>query len=153
MIKSILVPIDFSDVTDVVLSVASQFARAFNARIVLTHVALINGNAGGLELCPKAMNDNVSEQLCKADHMLHEYEKSLLADGLDVMAILHSGPPDQQITEEAQSLKPDLVVLGSHSHGALHHLFMGSVRESVIRGATCPVVSIPLKSQPQVQVM
>ena len=148
MIKSILVPIDFSDVTDTVLSVASRFAKAFDAKIVLTHVAKIKVNAGGLELCPKYMSDNVGEQLAEQDHVLHEHEKALRAQGLDVTAILDSGPPDQQVAEETESLKPDLVIVGSHGHGAFHHLLTSSVCESVMKHAMCPVVIVPMKTPP-----
>ncbi len=148
MIKSILVPIDFSDVTDAVLSVASRFAKAFDAKIVLTHVAKVTVNAGGLELCPQDMSDNVAEQLGKDDHVLHEYEKTLRAQGLDVTAMLDSGPPDRQVAEETEALKPDLVILGSHGHGAFHHLLTSSVCESVLKHATCPVVIVPMKTAP-----
>lgn len=143
MIKSILVPIDFSDVTEAVLSAASEFAKAFHAKIVLTHVALVKHIAAGLEVCPDAVNASVAEQLGEANRRLHEYEKALLANGLDVTVMLDSGPPSQRVAEEAALLKPDLVILGSHCHGALRHLFMGSVRRNVLRNAECPVVSIP----------
>jgi nucleotide-binding universal stress UspA family protein len=38
----------------------------------------------------------------------------------------------------------DLLVLGSHGHGRLHHVALGSVSESCIREATCPVVVVPV---------
>ena len=37
-----------------------------------------------------------------------------------------------------------LLVLGSHGHGRLHHAVMGSIAEECVRGATCPVVVIPV---------
>ena len=39
----------------------------------------------------------------------------------------------------------DLLVLGSHGHGRLHHAVLGSVAEECVRAATCPVVVVPLK--------
>jgi nucleotide-binding universal stress UspA family protein len=38
----------------------------------------------------------------------------------------------------------DLLVLGSHGHGHLHRAVLGSVSETCIRHATCPVVVVPL---------
>lgn len=33
--------------------------------------------------------------------------------------------------------------MGSHGHGGLHHLLMGSVAEGVLRKAHCPVMLVP----------
>ncbi|HEX6076414.1 MAG TPA: universal stress protein [Micromonosporaceae bacterium] len=38
----------------------------------------------------------------------------------------------------------DLLVLGSHGHGRLHHVALGSVSEACIRQASCPVVVVPV---------
>jgi nucleotide-binding universal stress UspA family protein len=38
----------------------------------------------------------------------------------------------------------DLLVLGSHGHGRLHHAVVGSVAEECIRAAACPVVVVPV---------
>jgi nucleotide-binding universal stress UspA family protein len=38
----------------------------------------------------------------------------------------------------------DLLVLGSHGHGRLHHAVVGSVAEACIRAAACPVVVVPV---------
>ncbi len=146
MIKTILVPIDFSDVTDVVLAVAGRFAKAFEARILLTHVATVKVDVAGFELCPQYVGNSVAKQLGQEDRMLDEYEKTLRGEGLEVTAMLASGPAVHEIVEEAESLKPDLVVLGSHSHGVLHHLFTSSVLESMLKHATCPVVIVPRKT-------
>ena len=78
--------------------------------------------------------------------VLHEYEKKLEAEGLNVTTILEPGPRDHQIVDEVESLKPDLVVIGSHGHGALHHLLTKSVCENMLKHATCPVVMVPMKT-------
>jgi nucleotide-binding universal stress UspA family protein len=41
----------------------------------------------------------------------------------------------------------DLLVLGSHGHGRLHHSVLGSVAETCVRKAQCPVVVIPVPRQ------
>jgi len=35
-------------------------------------------------------------------------------------------------------------VMGSHGHGMLHHLLVGSVTEGVLKKATCPVTIVPV---------
>jgi nucleotide-binding universal stress UspA family protein len=41
----------------------------------------------------------------------------------------------------------DLLVLGSHGHGRLHHAVLGSVSEECIRQAPCPVVVVPVPAK------
>jgi nucleotide-binding universal stress UspA family protein len=41
----------------------------------------------------------------------------------------------------------DLLVLGSHGHGRLHHAALGSVSDACVRKATCPVVVLPVPHQ------
>ncbi|HEX2416634.1 MAG TPA: universal stress protein [Micromonosporaceae bacterium] len=50
--------------------------------------------------------------------------------------------PVKALVEAAASA--DLLVLGSHGHGRLHHVALGSVSEACIREASCPVVVVPV---------
>ena len=40
----------------------------------------------------------------------------------------------------------DMLVLGSHGHSEAFHAVLGSVADACVRGATCPVVVIPIHS-------
>jgi hypothetical protein len=43
-----------------------------------------------------------------------------------------------------------MIVMGSHGHGALFNLLMGTVCNGVLRKARCPVVVVPARtSRPQ----
>ena len=52
--------------------------------------------------------------------------------------------PIQEILDQAHKTGASMLVLGSHGHGALYHLFSGSVVTSVLHKATIPVVVIPV---------
>jgi nucleotide-binding universal stress UspA family protein len=39
-------------------------------------------------------------------------------------------------------VKGDLLVVGSHGHGFVAHMLLGSVAERVIRQAPCPVLTV-----------
>jgi nucleotide-binding universal stress UspA family protein len=52
------------------------------------------------------------------------------------------GSPGLVLTHAAADA--DLLALGSHGHGHLHRAVLGSVSETCIRHATCPVVVVPL---------
>jgi nucleotide-binding universal stress UspA family protein len=52
------------------------------------------------------------------------------------------GPADMMIPAYAGDSGFDLIVMGTRGRGGLAHLLMGSIAESVIRTARCPVVTV-----------
>ena len=50
------------------------------------------------------------------------------------------GDPGHEITEFAERVKADLIVMPSHGRTGLSRLLIGSVAERVIRLAHCPVL-------------
>lgn len=52
------------------------------------------------------------------------------------------GEPSEKIVEVAVEEKTDLIVMGTHGRTGLDRMLMGSVAESVLRNASCPVLFI-----------
>lgn len=52
------------------------------------------------------------------------------------------------ILDEACAAGSDLIVIGSHGRHGLRRLLAGSVAESVIREAPCPVLLVPAAAEP-----
>jgi nucleotide-binding universal stress UspA family protein len=48
------------------------------------------------------------------------------------------------ILARAAALKADYIVLGSHGHGAVFDLLVGSTTQGVLRKAPCPVLVVPM---------
>ena len=143
--KSILVPIDFSDVTEVLLGRATMLAEALEAKIWLIHVATSVPVFPTYEVesgtpYPRA---DMALRLRNEHQRLQEYQHACREDGLVVTAMLVHGTAGPKIVEEAMRFRPVMIALGSHGHGALHHLMMGSVCEYVMKHATCPVMIVP----------
>jgi len=61
------------------------------------------------------------------------------------VAMLVPGDPSGKLPEEIDRLRPEMVVMGSHGHGALYQLLAGSVCQAVLNHAACPVVVVPIK--------
>ena len=61
----------------------------------------------------------------------------LLADSL-----VRVGHPYQEITQAAQELKADLIVIATHGYTGLKHILLGSTAERVVRHASCPVLTV-----------
>ena len=52
------------------------------------------------------------------------------------------GNPAKSIVQAAQSHQADLIVMGTHGHGAVMHVLLGNVAERVVRMAQCPVLTV-----------
>ena len=69
---------------------------------------------------------------------------TFLADVVEPGDELHiQGPIVEKILHEAGEQQADMIVIGSHGHGALYDLLVGTVTQGVIKSATCPVVVVP----------
>lgn len=141
--KNILVPVDFSDVTTKVVEVARKFAAAFESHIVLLNVAEPEPDFVGFEAGPPTVRVAVARDF-KAERQRLDELKSQLATGTVEVAALHiQGPIVEKILHEAGAQNADLIIIGSHGHGAFYDLLVGSVTQGVIKGARCPVVVVP----------
>ena len=87
-------------------------------------------------------------------HATHEYYEEearkvidpvvgqLQAQGLRAAGAWKAGPLGETIAEFAQKNGMDLIVMGSHGHGALGRLVMGSVANRVLAHCTVPVLLV-----------
>ena len=146
--KSILVPVDFSDVTVKVVKAAVYLAKAFQSHITLMHVAwtepapeIIDFGAGPNLVPPPVVDETAVIESKKKK--LAELEELVTSVGLSATTIELQGPPVDEILAEAESARVDLIVIGSHHHGALYHLFEGGVTEGILSRARCPVLIVP----------
>jgi nucleotide-binding universal stress UspA family protein len=142
MIRRILVPVDFSEMTARAADVAAELAAALQAELVLLHVAEPEPDFVGYDAGPQSVRDAVAGRLRGEHRQLHEIETSLAGKGVKVTSLLVQGPTAAKVVEEAQRLGADMIVLGSHGRTGLKHLVLGSVSEDVLRKAGCPVVVI-----------
>ncbi len=142
--KTILVSIDFSDVSKRVVEEAVELARGVNGRLVVLHVVqppVLTDSDFGTQLSAEyatLATESAEKQLAKL-------KQQLKADGLTVEARNASGYPGQVIVDAADDVAADYIVLGSHGHGAFYDLIVGSTATRVLKQASCPVVIVPPK--------
>lgn len=144
--KSILVAVDFTDVTPAVVAEAEKLARAFGAELTVVHVAEPNPDFVGYEAGPKSVRDAEAKHLREEHSQLHEIAEKMRADGVNVKGLVLQGPTVEKIIEEVDKLNADMIVMGNHQHGPLHRFFLGSATEGVIRQNRCPVLVVPSRS-------
>lgn len=141
--KTVLAAIDFSTGDPAVLDQAVSFARALEARLVILHALEIpefNGDPANLpdqyRQLVAATEQSVASRLTRLeDQLRNEYPAIEFA--------VITGDPVPTILANATSLDAELIVLGSHSHGAIYELLVGSTTRGILKAATCPVMVVP----------
>ena len=142
--KTILVPVDFSNTTPALIETVKKFTAAFGSRVVLLFVSEPEPDFVGFEPGPMAVRQTVARDL-KAEHQKVDDLKA--SCGLpDVLALHIQGPAIEKILSTATEQKADLIVMGSHGHGALYELLVGSVTAGVLKEAKCPVLVVPVST-------
>jgi nucleotide-binding universal stress UspA family protein len=159
--KSILVPIDFSDVTPPVIDLARQLAKALDAEIHLVHVKELTpaatpgtlgyGLAGMPELAPMSglpvpgfepMPETISEDE-EQKSKLAKWQEEIAQDGIKVSLHEPTGAVAEEILNQADELDADLIVMGTHGHGAMYNLLAGSATKGVLKHSRRPVLLVP----------
>ena len=141
----ILAAVDFSPVTERVVDVLRQMAATFPAEVRLVHVAPPEPAFVGYVAGPAVVRDQVATELHASHQQLQELADRLRADGVDTTALQLQGATVATILAEAERLPAELIVLGSHGRGAVHHLLVGSVTDGVVRSAKVPVLLVPAR--------
>jgi nucleotide-binding universal stress UspA family protein len=159
--KRILVPIDFSDVTPSLIGLARQLAKALDAEIHLVHVkeftaaatsgALGYGLAGMPELAPisgvpvpgfESMPETIPEDEGQTSK-LTKWQEEIAQDGIKVSLQEPTGAVAEEILKQADALNADLIMMGTHGHGAMYNLLVGSATKGVLKHSTRPVLLVP----------
>ena len=132
-IKKILCPTDWSEPSRVALEAATKMARYEDADLVLLHVlpplGLVYGMASAVSL-GQVVQDEATEKL-----------RALIAECVppDVRAqpLIRVGDEADEI--HLAALQADVVVMSTHGRAGWAHWAFGSVAETVMREAVCPI--------------
>lgn len=147
--KTLLVPVDFSASTKPLVEKATAIAGDLGGRIVLLHVtepmaSYVPVGASMDVLTPAPPPTEVLD-VSVLQERLDAMAADLRARGCEAQGKAISGLAVDDILEQAALEKADYIILGSHGHGALFHLFSGSVVTGVLKRATCPVIVVPVR--------
>jgi nucleotide-binding universal stress UspA family protein/mono/diheme cytochrome c family protein len=139
-IKRILVPLDFSANSTHALDYARELARRFDASLHLVHVcevpSMITASMDAYAIAYTDWKQRLGEE---AERQLNDIKSGV---GVRATTEVLFGSPAAAIVDDAVSNDADLIVMGTHGHGALMHVLMGNVAERVVRMAPCPVMTV-----------
>ena len=151
---NILVAVDLSSASPKILHYVNTLALNLSAKVWLLYAE--KPDLGFVDFGP-GLQQSVLNQIApdfsvlnqiapdfkeKREELQGEVDK-LKNSGIDANPLLVQGEAVEVILDESSKLNIDLIVVGSHGHGAVYHLLVGSVSEGVLHRSSCPVLVVP----------
>jgi universal stress protein A len=137
-LKSILVPVDFSEMSLKSLQYAVPLARQFGAKITLMHVVAASDHLLDFSY-PVPLEE-------KGLGMIEEKMEALRAERIPaelvVQSIVRQGRTFDAILDAAREIEADLIIATTHGFTGLDRALLGSTAENLVRLAKCPVLVI-----------
>jgi nucleotide-binding universal stress UspA family protein len=144
--KAIVAAVDFSNATPAVVKIATDLAHSFGADLELFHVIEPEPSYTAYGFTPDefpAMNAFQEESRRRAALKLEELLAAVRVDLPEATSRMAEGSPLHSLLERVKEGGADFVVVGSHGHGAIAALLLGSVAEGLARKATVPTLIVP----------
>jgi nucleotide-binding universal stress UspA family protein len=140
--KTILVPVDFSDVSENALKYTLSLNQTLNAPIVLFHAYRMPVYATDI---PVIMPD--PELKDEMQQHLDKWKRRCEISNPDMIFKSHltEGLSWDEIIKEEKNVKADLIVLGINEAKGLERIF-GSNASEILKRSDCPVLTIPLST-------
>ena len=139
---TIVLATDGSKEAQLAATTAADLAQKTNSEL---HVISVGPDYPLYELPehPAGFEDVLRENRREAKEMLEQQAKRIEESGGTVKEThLHEGRAEEEIVELAEEIGAGLIVMGSRGHGRLRRALLGSVSDTVVRHAHCPVTIV-----------
>ena len=156
-IKNILLALDFSEITGELINAGEALAKPYNANLHLLHT---EPPTSGYVYYTAGIEYNIITGFGYADTYSQQIEKESLANDKHALEIIQNqlkkkdikttfsllkGEIAETIVNEAQKIPADLIIIGSHKHGAFYNLLFGSTETKLLKESPYPILIIPEK--------
>jgi nucleotide-binding universal stress UspA family protein len=137
LIKKILAPTDFSDLSAKGVKYACQLAKEVGAALMVVNVVLLD-ESGTID------KREIEEHKNQLDEFLGKTLAKVSA-GLKIRKLVETGEPSAAIADRAESEHVDLIVTCTHGRGGISRFLIGSVTDKLVRRSPCPVLVVPVE--------
>jgi nucleotide-binding universal stress UspA family protein len=148
-IKTILVPVDFSNCSREGLRYAIAFANEFGAKIILLHATYLGYvySSEGTAIYDIPGLQKAARKT--AERKMRELVRSVNFGAVKFETAFTDGSPVIDICAFAKDHDVDLIITSTHGFTGFTHVLIGSIAEQVVRHAPCSVLVVP--SHPHVR--
>ncbi|HVO92686.1 MAG TPA: universal stress protein [Terriglobales bacterium] len=135
ILKKILAPTDFSDLSAKGVRYACRLAKEVGAEVVVLNVVVLDES-----------NAVDKREMTQHEKRLDEFVSQGLTEisaEVKVRKRVVAGLPYNAIVDCAESEHADLIVMSSHGRSGLSRMLIGSVTDKILRSAPSPVLVVP----------
>jgi nucleotide-binding universal stress UspA family protein len=146
VMKNIIAAVDFSNATSGVTRIAIEMAKSFGASLQLFHTIEPEPSYTAYGFTPDefpAMNLFHEEARRRAILKLEELLTEVRKEVPGATSHMAEGSPLHLLLEHTTEIGADFVIVGSHGHGVIASILLGSVAEGMVRKATVPTLVVP----------
>jgi nucleotide-binding universal stress UspA family protein len=140
--KRVLCTVDLSESSIRSFDHAVAVARWYDAQLTVLHIVPTFDPVhvrGDLAESIRILNPMAREQVVEEVRRALE----LAAKAPDAVVVAESGDASSTIVDQALLMRADLIVMGTQGRRGFKRLLLGSVTETVLREAPCPVLAVP----------
>ena len=141
----LLVAIDFSEITKLILEKAEEIALKTEAKIWLIHVAQPDPDFIGYDVGPDSERKFMATKFRDQHVKIQKMSNAIKEKGVYITPLLVQGSIIETIINKAKKLKVDMIVTGSHGHGTMFHILVGSISKGLLKKSPIPLLIIPAK--------
>ena len=138
MLKKILAPTDFSELSVRGVRYACELAKDVGAEVTILNVVTVDES--GIN------KGEMGEHKQRLDEFVAKNVADVSAN-LRISKLVDAGQAYFAIIDCAENERIDLIVISSHGRSGLSRMLIGSVTDKVLRGASCPVLVVPLEKE------
>jgi nucleotide-binding universal stress UspA family protein len=140
MYKSILIPLDGSELAESILFELDQVTKTSTSRLVLIRVCPI------YTASERYISEAHSQIVQVAESYLENMKARLNAKGFTVEVHVCYGDPAFEILDLADRTDVNLIAMSTHGRSGFGRWLLGSVAEKVIRHSSKPLLLKPVKT-------
>ncbi len=138
-LKRIMYATDFSDASRTALPIVGAIARHYGSQVYAAHV-------WQPDVFPMVSPEVVCVMDRRHQRQAQENLETLAGTpalaGLPVKTIVRRGAPAEELEKVVRDSEIGLVVAGTHGATGFKHRVLGSVAEELVRGLSCPVLTV-----------
>jgi nucleotide-binding universal stress UspA family protein len=140
--RSILVPIDGSELSEQAFPLALAIAKRARAKV---KVVLVHRH-----FHPSVLQES-SPEFTQTELFMHQYERNYLKDlvtklrerwGVAISSAVLEGPIVRTLAGYIRDMGADLVVMTTHGQGGVRRAWLGSTADQLVRSADIPVLLV-----------
>jgi nucleotide-binding universal stress UspA family protein len=140
-----LAAVDLSPASSRVVSACRRLAGPCGADVILLHVLPRDPDQPDDDLGSEISDTQLAAERPAIRAALNAHAEALGGDGISVRVLVARGSTVELVLRQVGETDAQMLVIGSHGHGSLYDIVVGSTSLGILRAAAVPVLVVPAR--------